>query len=164
MTQHTPQQPPKTNVDIHYDSNPPYLCFTSLEIAGFRTLRFLIQRRQGCSMSVSVTPSLCDRCSSMFQGSVLRRPLHHHTSIQILEQEANKNCIICRDVWKNLVKRPDFDRETCHGDTTKEGYVTSHVMFKDSIHVSLVGRQLKLHLHFRYVETQRKSAFRPSRV
>jgi hypothetical protein len=69
-------------------------------------------------MSVSGAPALCDRCYPMFQGSFLSdgwRRYGHHASIQSLEQVANKNCIICRDIWKDLVKRPDFDRETFYG-------------------------------------------------
>jgi hypothetical protein len=115
-------------------------------------------------MSVSVDPSLCDRCSSMFQGSFLRRLSNHHTSIQSLEQAADKNCIICRDVWKDLVERPDFDRETFHGDTTREGYVTRYLTHKDYVSVHLHGRKPVPYLFFNYVETQRKSACRPSRV
>jgi hypothetical protein len=100
----------------------------------------------------------------MFQGSFPRWNFIHHTSIQSLEQAAEKNCIICRDVWKDLVKRPDFDRETFHGDTTREGYVTKCLVHLDYVSVTLHGRTLEPCLFFEYVETQRKSAFRPSRV
>ena len=115
-------------------------------------------------MSVSVAPSLCDLCSSMFQGSFPRRLFDHHTSVQDLEQAAGENCIICRDVWKDLVGRPDFDRETFHGDTTRDGYVTKCLVHVDYVSIILHGRQPESPLFFDYVETQRKSAFRPSRV
>ena len=100
----------------------------------------------------------------MFQGSFLRRLFNHHTSIQSLEQAADKNCIICRDVWKGLVKRPNFDRQTFHDDTTREGYVTKYVIHEDYVSITLHGRKPEPPLFFDYVETQRKSAFRPSRV
>ena len=101
----------------------------------------------------------------MFQDSFERGGTYnHHASIQSLEQAADKNCVICRDVWKDLVKRPDFDRETFHGDTTREDWVTRYYIGRDCISVYLYGPPAHTHLLFRYGGTQRKSAFRPSRV
>ncbi|KAH8623009.1 HET-domain-containing protein [Alternaria alternata] len=117
-------------------------------------------------MSVSAAPTLCDRCSPMFQGSFLSTKEYlydHHISIQSLEQAANKNCIICRDVWKGLVRRSGFDRETLCAEATRLGSVTAY-----SIDEGCVDVRCWLHVlgfqSYRYVETQRKSALQPSRV
>ena len=103
----------------------------------------------------------------MFRGSFLsleETQQDHHASIQSLEQAANKNCVICKDVWKDLVKRSDSDRETFHVDATREDYVTKYSIGRGCVSVSLYGCPVHSQLLLEYVETQRKSASRPSRV
>lgn len=117
-------------------------------------------------MSVSAAPTLCDRCAPIFQGFFPSKGImrDHHTSIQNLEQAANMNCIICRDVWKDLVRRSGFDRETLHVKAAEMGHCMSYHLFNSLIIVKCLLRQFEFRLLFRYMETQRKSAFQPSRV
>jgi hypothetical protein len=169
-------------VDNYRNSNALYLCFPSLEIAAVGALCFLVPRQQGCGMSVSVAPTLCDQCSPMFQGSFYsmkgtqcspvfegsfvstKGNLHdHHISIQSLEQAANKNCIICRDVWKDLVGRSDFDRENLDAEAARVGCLTRYWIDQESVDVRCWPHKLVYH-SYRYLETQRKSALQPSRV
>ena len=117
-------------------------------------------------MSASVAPTLCDRCSPIFQGSYFSMIGHygdHHDSIQSLEQAADKNCIICRDVWKELVGRSDFDRENLDAEAVRVGYLTRYWMNEGSVNVCYCLRELVYH-SYQYLETQRKSALQPSRV
>jgi hypothetical protein len=153
-------------VDIYHDYNPLYLCFSSLEVTTIGTLRFLVLYKQGCSMSVSVAPTLCDRCSPMFQGSFLSMKgswRNHHDSIQSLQQAADKNCFICRDVWKALI-RLNLDRETLHAKVASKDYLTECFMDKDRVYVDCCVHSFLTYLEFRYVKTQRESALQPSRV
>ena len=169
-------------MDNYCNFNALYLCFPSLEVAAVGALCFLVPRQQGCSMSVSVAPTLCDQCSPMFQGSFFsmkgnqcspvfqgsffstKGNLHdHHISIQSLEQAANKNCIICRDVWKELVGRSDFDRENLDAEAARVGYLTRYRIYEGIVDVCCCVHTIVFH-PYRYVETQRKSALQPSRM
>lgn len=122
-------------------------------------------------MSVSNAPTLCGQCSPMFQGLYsegygMRR---HHASLQSLEQAANKNCIICRDVWKAMTGESDFDREILNVIATQKGGITecSLFMFFHEGFVAvdtLAGLFGSIHLSFECKKTQRESALQPSQV
>jgi hypothetical protein len=117
-------------------------------------------------MSVPPAPTLCDRCSPMFQGSfsTRRRSGEHHASSQSLEEAADRNCIICRDVWKELIRISDFDRKALHVRAAKQGLVTSCHMYDGSVVVKCFLRQPVATHFYRFVETQRTSALEPARV
>ena len=117
-------------------------------------------------MSISAAPTLCDRCFSMFQGSFdsHRMSDEHHASSQSLEEAADRNCIICRDVWKELIRISDFDRKTLHARAAKKGLVTLYHLYDGLVVVKCLLRQpVSTHL-YRFVETQRTSALEPARV
>ena len=120
-------------------------------------------------MFVSADPTLCDRCSPMFQGSFTkwRKSTHdHHASIQSLEEAANRNCIICRDVWKDLMKRSNFDRQTLCVATASKNQITTYSMDEGHVcvHYHVYGLGGLQHQSYRCLETQRKSALQPCRV
>lgn len=117
-------------------------------------------------MSVYVAPTLCDRCSAMFQGSFSSMQgnwNNHHDSMQSLEQAADKNCIICRDVWKDMMKRSNFDRQTLYVAAASKNQVTNYWIKEGYISVDYLVHTRQAQ-SYRCLETQRKSALQPRRV
>ncbi|CAI9631199.1 unnamed protein product [Alternaria burnsii] len=115
-------------------------------------------------MSVSNAPTLCDQCSPMFQGLFYSGGygwLRHHASLQSLEQAANKNCIIYRDVWKAMTGESDFDREILNVRATQKGGITEYCLYmffhdhEGFVAVdTLAGRSGSKYLSFKCKKTQ----------